>query len=912
MCFIFPNRRAAKFFIKHLSEEVKARGDVPQTVPATLTINDFFYKAAGKVPTDRTTLLLELYTCYSALAAKAEPLDDFIFWGDVLLSDFDDVDKYLVDPSQLFRNVSELKEMQDDFSYLSDNQREAMERFLGHFGAENGEYKKRFLTIWDILLKLYVSFRQVLDSKGLSYEGQVYRSLAERLGPESVADILSECFAGTEKFVFCGLNALNECEKKVLRSMEKAGMAEFCWDYSSEMIKNPLNRSSFFMEENIREFPQAFKPDPEGLPIPEINVLSVPSRTGQAKQLPEIFRRTGTSGIETAVVLPEEELLIPVINSIPPEIGELNVTMGYPMRGSELWSLFKELSALQAHVRNSGGSASFYHKQVWAIFSNSIVKSVLSEKGRAAEAAIKKDSGYYVNVSDFGDDELLSAIFRPVGSSGEIPSYLLGIIKLLAAGIRGMADMEVELEFAKILYETVENLGARELGISPATWFKLLEKIAAGTSVPFTGEPLGGVQVMGPLETRALDFRNVILLSCNEGIFPRRAVSSSFIPPQLRKGFGLPTYEHQDTVWAYYFYRLIQRAENVWLLYDSRAEGMRGGEPSRYIRQLEMHFGLPVKHLVVKAPISRAVPADVIAKTEAHVAALRAKGAHLSASSLQNYLSCPAMFYYGTVCGLKEQNEVAESLDSGMQGRVFHSTMEALYNGRKEIIREELKAIMNDKAGIAETVSRYIMEQMHSREVSGVNILYKNIVCRYVEQALRKDLELMDRYEVGKFSLFGLEQKEKMKIGDFEFIGYIDRLDSFSPDEVRIVDYKTGKVSDEDFLINDGNAETVVEALFGEDNGKRPKIALQLYLYDRFVAAHKEFAGKKLVNSIYHTSRMFTSDVDVVELSPRFLSLMEERLGGLLDEISDTEIPWRKKGDENTCKYCSFKMICGK
>jgi len=909
-CFIFPNRRSASFFRKYVGEEVACRGTVPQTAPAITTINDFFYRISGKKPTDRISLLLALYDEYKALAPHPEALDDFIFWGDVLLSDFDDVDKYLVAAGNLFTNVSEFKEMQDDFSYLSAEQKEAVERFIMHFGPQDGEVKRKFLGIWSILLPLYRNFRSSLERKGLSYEGQVYRDFAERLESETVVDILSDRFAEAGIFVFAGLNALNECEKKVMRKMRDAGVAEFVWDYSSPLIKNPMNRSSFFMETNVRDFPPAFSLDDDGLKIPEINVLSVPSGIGQVKQLPEIFRLTGAKGIETAVVLPEESLLIPAMNSIPESFRDFNVTMGYPLNGSELWSLIKEISSLQAHSRIRDGKILFYHKQVWTIFSNAVVKSATGESGREKMNTIRKGSGYYVEEEEFVGDEVLSSIFMRISSTEEIPSYLKNLLATLAGKLRKVEDMELELDFARVLYESVEKLSCHKIEVQPATYFKLLEKMMSGTSVPFEGEPLKGLQIMGPLETRALDFSNLIILSCNEGVFPKKSISSSFIPPQLRKGFGLPTYEHQDTVWAYYFYRMIQRAEKLWMLYDSRAEGMRGGEPSRYISQLEMHFKLTVKRHVVIAPIYRSKEElEIIKKAEDLD---RLHEGHLSATAIQNYLTCPAKFYYQSVCLLKERDEVSESLDAGMQGSVFHETMEELYRGRNFITKDELISMSKGRDAILEAVGRHIMEKLHCFEVSGRNIIYRNLVGRYVLQVLQRDLELLERYDTDKFRILGLERWEEMQLGGFSFVGAIDRLDSFDPDEIRIVDYKTGSVTDKDIHINEGNAAQVVSDLFDGNGKERPKIALQLYLYGLLIGRRKEFSGKRLVNSIYQTSRLFVEEVENVALCPSFCRLMSERLDELIKEISDTSIPWKRTGNRKDCEWCDFKMICGR
>ena len=921
LCFIFPNRRAQAFFRKYLGECVARRGQAMR-VPALYTMNDFFYRLAGARQTDQVHLLLELYDCYKPLyerdgGPQAEPLDDFIFWGGVLLSDFADVDKYLVDPEKLFTNIADFRNIQDSFEYLDETQEAALRQFLKHFHT-GGEYKDAFQRIWNLLLPLYRDFHARLREKGMATEGQVYRALAERLQDTSAADLMAERFPGVRKFVFVGLNALNECEKLLMRRLHKARLAEFCWDFSSEWIRDPHNKSAKFLTENVSDFPQAFTPDPEGLGTPEINVLSVPSGVGQAKQIPALLDRLGAGGIETAVVLPDESLLIPVLNSLPERIDEINVTMGYPMSGSALSALMDDVAALQMHLREKDGQWYFYHRQVWSIFSNSLFKTVTGEAGSEKAAAVRKDARYYILQSELNGLPLIDLIFRPVvrdpGEAGKevveaLEDYQQELLGELGARLRDVPGMSLEQDFAREYYLAVGRLRNCKLAVLPATYFRLLGKLLGTTTVPFRGEPLKGLQIMGPLETRALDFEKLIVLSCNEGMFPRRSVASSFVPAELRKGFGLPTYEYQDAVWAYYFYRMIQRAGQVWLLFDSRTEGVRGGEESRYIKQLELHFGARIRRYTLRADISGGQPeATEIPKTAEHLEILRNK--NLSASALQDYLACPAKFYYRAVCGLKEQEEVSETLEANDFGNVFHETMQKLYS-RPEITRDDLRALL-EGSRIKDTVRERMLATLHSFEVSGRNIIFEDQICHYVRKVVQRDLELLAAAGRDSFRILGLELERHTELGGFRFIGFIDRLDSVRPDEVRVVDYKTGKVTDEDFLINDDNAEEVVDKLFGDDNSKRPKIALQLYLYDRFVAGDAALKGCRIVNSIYQPSRLFVKEVESVAVGGRFLTLMEERLHGLLGQLADPAVPFRRTEDAKTCQWCDFKNICGR
>lgn len=928
-CFIFPNRRSLVFFTKYLSDCMKG-ADRPVLTPKMYTVNDFFFRVSGKRSTDKVNLLLCLYDCYKSLYPKAESLDEFIFWGDVLLSDFDDVDKYLVNPKDLFANVSDFKSIQDTYSYLTETQRTAIENFLKHFrengrltvdiGSGDSGVKARFLQIWDILYPLYTKFNEALSSRGFAYEGMAYRELADRIGAESASDVLAEAFPGLEKFVFVGLNALNECEKKVMRRMRDAGIAQFCWDYGSKMIRDRRNKSSFFMSSNVVEFPQACEWDEDGLPCSqEINVVSVPSSAGQAKQLPGILKGIDRPGIDTAVVLPDENLLIPVLNSIPEDVTDINVTMGYPMGGSEFYSLLNDLCAMQLHMRFRDGEWYFYHRQVWAVFANSIFKVAAGEEGLRRMASVKSGAKYYIPASDLAGIPLFDLVFKAVvrdvkaadsSAIHELEDYQSEVIKGLAGYLRDDPDMALELEFAKEYYLAVNRLRRVDLPVLPATYFRLLEQLVGSASVPFRGEPLKGLQIMGPLETRALDFDNLIILSCNEGVFPHRSVSSSFIPPELRKGFGLPTYEFQDAVWAYYFYRMIQRASNVWLLCDSRTENMKSGEESRYIKQLELHFGVKVRRHVAKSVISEAeLPGDIV-KTEDDIRAV--KESMLSASALQNYLFCPAKFYYHTVKRLRPDDEVAESMDAGMIGNVFHATMEDIYSGSDKATADSVRAWMKDKDRIRAIIREHVKEELHTIEVSGRNLIFEDVVLQYVLKVLGRDLEHMKECGVDAFSVLGLELTLPWEFHGFRFKGIVDRLDSFVPGTVRVVDYKTGKVEDSDIHIDDANAAEVVDKLFGPDNARRPKIALQLFLYDMFVRSMPGYETKKMVNSIYQTTGLFVNPVEDVPVSEVFCTLTRDRLASMLDEIADLSIPFRRTGDADTCKWCDFKMLCGR
>lgn len=931
-CFIFPNRRSSLFFRHYLAAEVAADPAArPLSVPRLLTIDDFFSEVYGTPAAPKVRLLLELYRCYKALAPRPDSLDDFIFWGDVILADFNDVDRYLVDAGQLFTNIADFKGLQDSYSYLSDNQREAILRFLGHFrdargrltvdiGAADPTVKARFLQVWDLLHPLYRDFNRSLREQGLAYEGMVYRGVADRLAASPAADVLPAVFPGTDSYVFVGLNALNECERTVLRRLRDAGLAEFVWDWSSDLVRDPENKSSFFMRQNVAAFPQAFRPDPDGLPLPEVSVISVPSAVGQTKLVPGILAELPGGGrdTDTALVLPDENLLIPLLNAIPPEVEDINVTMGYPMKAGGLYALLSAVSALQLHLRRRGGTWYFYHRNVAAVLSSGLLRRALGEEERAAMERVRAAARYYIPAADLSAGPVLGRVFRPVvtdpastdaAQRHALEDYLQEVIRLVAGRLRGVDDMLLELDLAKQYHGTLNLLRGLDLDVLPQTWLRVVDQLVQAISIPYRGEPLKGLQVMGPLETRALDFRHLVIIGANEGLFPRRTASASFIPPELRKGFGLPTWEYQDAVWAYYFYRMIQRAERVWMIYDSRTEGVRSGEESRYIKQLEYHFRVPVHRAVAVAPVRSTALDEDIPKLEGDVAAVRLS--LLSASALQNYLYCPAKFYFYTVKGLRAEDEVVDALDAGMVGNVFHAVMQHLYD-RETVTRDDLEDRLRHRRELKALVDGRIREEMRSIEVAGRNLVLSEVILEYVLKTLERDLELLRSRGRDGFRILGLERRMEMDFAGFRFIGFLDRLDSLSDDAVRIVDYKTGRVEDEDIDITDANAEEVARKLFGPSNAGRPKIALQLYLYDRFVRHDEALRGRRIFHSVYSAARLFTAPVEDVPASPRFAALAEDGLRAMLDEVVDLSVPWRRTADLGVCAWCDFKDICGR
>ena len=933
--FIVPSRRARRYLNDHIKSLIPEESKTPKF--RTEAINDFFQRIYGTQTTERLHLVLSLYECYKKLNPHTEALDEFIQWGQVMLSDFDNVDKWMVDAEKLFVNVNDFKSIQDTYSYLTPEQRDAIERFVRHFRNRDGhltinmdssgdEIKKRFLSVWNILGPLYKEFNRVLDEKGMAYEGKIYRNFADTLqNGGDVKTLLSKTYPFATRFVFVGLNALNEAEKTVLRAIRNAGMAEFVWDFSSKEIKNGRNKAGFFIRKNIEEFPQAFPIDMQ-IPLtrPDVHVVSVSSSVGQAKLVPAILERVSGGVDDTAIVLPDERLLMPLLSALPETVEKVNVTMGYPLSESAVYSLMRSIGFLQNTAKTMDGILYFHHKAVEGVLTSGIFsQAITTQTGRDAVAAFYSEAKQFIPEGDLRGDTVLDTVFRAIPSwkndtsDSDLSANNQAFCQYLkeaamAIGVEGnLKDIDpVESEFLSRYLEMLDVIASYNLPVRMSTWLRLLDGFLRTESIPFDGGDMQGMQVMGTLETRAMDFRNVIILSANEEMFPHRSVDNSFIPPELRKGFGMPTSEFQDAMWSYYFYRLIQRAESVWMVYDSRTDGINSGEESRFIKQLEYHFRFPLHKMSASAAISSPEEEMEIEKTSSDIERLRS--GHLSASTLQSYLACQVKFYYQAVVGLKTREDLSESVDAASLGTIFHEVMHDLYAGREEITIGQLREMLSEEVTLRERIRAKIIEKMRTLDVEGRNLIIEEVVLEYVKGVIRHDIFLLENSGRNSFRILGLERFVDDEICGFPFIGFIDRIDSYKDGEVRIIDYKTGQVEDEDVFISDANAASIAQKIFGESNVGRPKIALQMYLYDRLARKKLVHSGERIVNSVYSTGKLLTTPLPEVPECESFNEAVKDSLSKTLAEIADVSIPFKRTSDVHVCSMCDFRAICGR
>lgn len=942
LAFVFPNRRAGLFFQKYLSE-ISER---PLFSPSILTINDLFMQLSGMHPADKIQMLFRLYELYKQRSGSSESFDEFIYWGEMLLNDFDDIDKYMVDARMLFRNVSDLKSLDDDFNYLSPEQVQAIRSFWSSFYPKgDSPNQQHFLELWEILYDLYAGLRTSLAKDGCGYDGMIFREVVEQLEKEPMSDF------PFDQVVFVGLNALSVSEERLLLALQKKGVADFYWDYVGPWVTDPDNKASFFLERNLRLFPSRMQL-PAAEPVQaEIRVMGVPSAIGQAKQVYPILQAladeqqlTDESALRTAIVLPDEHLLVPVLNAIPEVIQHINVTMGYPLAGTPVAALMEYILTLQKNIRYIDRVPVFYFRDVLPILNHQYVMAAAPEEVSQLVKDMTAGNRIYVHAADLNRHELLSILFTPVQNTEELSDYLIHVLEALNACLRNnrpnpddeemisnstQTTADIEQEFIFHYFATVNRMKEvmREAKIEMRldTYFRLLKRMTDLITIPFEGEPLSGLQVMGVLETRALDFDRLIILSMNEGIFPLKKAANSFIPYNLRRGFGLPTYEHQDSVWAYHFYRLIRRAKQVTLLYDTRTTGLQTGEVSRFVHQLRYHYQYPlIDELVVYDVASSAVPPISVQKTaevEKLLSDFLSGGTRaLSASAINTYLDCPLKFYFSVLEQIQEEDEITETVERDVFGSILHKVMEDLYAPFKGklVTADLLKLLRKDQPLLTGTIARAFAELFFKspvvRPLEGENFLTGEMIRKYAEKILEQD---------ARFTPFHYIESEKkvratITLSDKRVVqlkGFIDRVDSLDR-VLRIVDYKTGS----------GKLEfESVECLFDKEAKDRPKAVMQVFLYAWMYQQLSEYTGMPIQPAIYYLRTLFQRSfnpvveqkkgrgkADKVNSFQDFVADFEGKLRQCLDEIFNLDIPFTQTETGKACTYCSFRGLCGK
>ena len=718
---VFPNKRANLFFNEYLAEE----SDQPIWSPAAMSISDLLQKLSVQKAGDPIRLVCELYKVFKEETGSRETLDDFYFWGELLISDFDDVDKNMVDADKLFSNLQDLKNLMDDYEFLDEEQEEAIRQFFQNFSIERRtELKEKFISLWDKLGIIYHRYRENLAELSIAYEGMLYRNVIEQLDTDRLK---------YDKYVFVGFNVLNKVEKEFFQKLQKAGKAMFYWDYDLFYTQRiSKHEAGEFIKRNLIDFPNEL---PESYfdifrKPKKIRYISASTENAQARFL---FSQTAQMGSEkeNAIVLCNEALLLPVLHSIPQDVQNVNITMGFPLAQTPVYSFINAAMELQTNgYRPDTGR--FTYEAVSKILKHPYTRQ-LSDHATRLERELTKTNRFYPLPSELKKDDFLTILFTPQSNIRELCDYLLRLIKSISILYRKEGEYDdifnqlyresIFQSHLKInrLYSLIES---GELSVRTDTLKRLITKVLTASNIPFHGEPAIGLQIMGVLETRNLDFRNLIMLSLNEGQLPKAGGESSFIPYNLRKAFGMTTIEHKNAVYAYYFYRLIQRAENITLLYNTSSDGLNRGEESRFMLQLLVEGPHEITREYLEAGQSPQNTLEIqIEKTPEILRRLyraydtpQPESVILSPSALNTYLDCRLRFYYRYVAGLKTPDEVSAEIDSALFGTIFHLSAQLAYtdltaNG-KMIQREDLERLLRDEIKLQGYVDQAFKQEL--------------------------------------------------------------------------------------------------------------------------------------------------------------------------------------------------------
>ena len=921
---LFPSRRARLFFIDALS----GIAERPLWQPRWTTIDELMSEISGLRIGDRVRLVTELYKVYSEF--HPESFDKFYFWGEMLLTDFDTIDKYLIDADMLFRNLADIKELEADVSYLSPVQLKII-AFWANFTDETSlsEEKRRFLAVWQTLGPVYRTFRERLRSLGMAYTGMVHRAAAERIKAGGFA------FPESRRFVVAGFNALSECEKRLFKFLSTAAETDFYWDYDTYYTDNADQEAGMFLRENRILFPARRELPHDHFRSPKrIEAISTVSNAVQCKYVASILRELaaeqGPLGKETAVVLTDENLLLPLLHALPAEIGKVNVTMGYPLKQSLSYSFVERLIELQNHARQKEGKPLFYHADVLGLLSHPYILESDPSRIVRMQEEIVRNRRITVAAEWLACTPLLATLFRSVEGWRGFSDYLLAVIAQIARMPYEDTEARRRVEFLNVISEEViklrNSLDNCEIELSISIYTSLLRRHLQTLRIPYEGEPLEGIQVMGILETRNLDFRNVILLSMNDDNFPGSVVTgTSFIPYNLRAAYALPTPEHHEGVYAYYFYRLLQRAENVRMLYCAHADDKTTGEQSRYIYQLEYETPFEILRREVGIDVNRMETLPIEVPKQGETAEKLARflapddPVRLSPTAFFRYVACPLRFYFHSVARLEPDDEISEEVDAPMFGTILHAALQRLYapfvgkTGYGEALRALTRSSEVEKAVVAAINENYLQDvEATVEDYSGNLLLVKDIVIRYIRGGVLPYDAAHD-----DFTVEGLEERIGQEFA-FEsagkslrvvFGGLADRIDRLPDSTLRVVDYKTG----EPHLDFQG-----VEALFRGEAKQRQSNILQTLLYSmmlfhsRGVDAEPTLYYVRAMHRDDYSSRLVDRElgrtgVRYSEYREPFERLLRETLA----EMFDPAIPFRQCEDaEHTCRYCDFREIC--
>jgi len=920
---LLPNRRAKLYLNRYLAKEI----DEPIWAPQISAVNDFVFENLQIQETPQIELLVKLYDVHKKIEGKnKQSIDQFSSWAELLISDFNEIDLYLAPVDKLFRYLSDAKKIATwelDPEKLTDQERS-------------------YIKFYESLESYYNEFRQLLLSENKAYQGMAYRLFSEQLSKTKL----------TFKRIFIvGFNALSPSEDKIFNQLKEQYNTQVFWDIDKYYFDNPNHEAGLFLRKQLKNQDRkklSFVNDFWQETTKKINIFGIDGNIAQVKFASQLLQNNIISGEfkedQTAVILANEDLMIPMINSIPTEIKKFNLTMSYPLRLHSGYELIIRIINLYSDYQFKGeqdSTLSIYHRHLTAFIQHPIIQKYLnlSRKNSTTElikylhknniSKLSLDANFYSAAKLI--DNPLEKLFRIIQNvNRDIISVLDVIIEIFETiGNEITKDIDEHfidhfLEVILSLKSTLSNFDQIERLNTLKRW---IQNAINQSPIPFSGEPLEGLQIMGMLETRTLDFKNIILVSTNEGILPKTQAYQSFILFDIKKEYNLPLPIDNDAIVAYHFYRLLQRAENINLIYSRSTSGMHSSEASRFIKQLELEIpevnkNISIKHHMVKVANKADDKAEsiIIDKTDEIIDKIMqlATGNGFSPSSLNTYKKCSYLFYLQKIMKLKKDNEVEENMAYNTQGNIVHETLEDLFKPTKgnSISLDEFEKTLLD----VKDIFKNKLDELFGKEntENGRNYLTRKILEQYIENFIKKEKEYLKSNTDTK--VIGLEENLSKALNfkilnkdiTINFRGSADRIDEIptaAGTNIRIVDYKTGTVKDSDLRITNFRGTDQWEYMFNDKYDKAFQLMMYAWMYwdkkpENYLLTSGITALKN--HSNFYPLSLYKNEIISAENIVRF----EEDLIILIQEILNPEVPFTQRESDRACEYCDFRTIC--
>ncbi len=933
---VFPNKRAALFLNEHLA---RIAGQ-PVWSPAYITISDLFRQHTDLKPADPIKLICDIHKSFTKCTGIDETLDHFYGWGQLLLADFDDIDKNMADADSIFCNLKDIHEL-DDISYLDDEQKEMLKRFFANFSDDiESELKKRFLSLWSHFGDIYHDYNRRLTEQGIGYEGAIYRKVASE----------ETLHLKYDKYLFVGFNLIQKVERVLFSRLMKEGKAKFYWDFDEYYMPTARAQQSASVPNNTASFAAYLTDFPNELDNTNrdiyanmrrpkrIRFISSPTENAQARFASNWLLENDRykAGRKTAVVMCDESILLPIMHSLPPEADKVNITSGFPLAMTPVASLVMLLFDLYTLGLRKKGTA----------FNPHYLKKLMAHPyaRHLQEVHLKGVHSKGVHLSQV----------RQEGSAALL-QHIATLVKQVGIATKQEGDaltQESVFRMFTILNRLAALADSGDLLVDNTTLRRLVSQLVGAASIPFHGEPVIGVQIMGVLETRNIDFDNVLLLSCNEGNMPKGVNDSSFIPYSIRKAHGLTTIDNKVAIYSYYFHRLLQRAGDITIAYNNSTDNGHTGEMSRFMLQLLVESGLKIDHysLTAKNQPTPLMP-KAIDKDEAAISKLEDMS-KLSPSAINTYIRCKLAFYYQYVAHIKEPDSDPETIDNRMFGNIFHRAAYLIYKDITDhspvIEKAHIQAYLSNRKLLASVVDR-AFEEEECKTNNGLQIINREVIIEYVTKLLKIDQQLCP------FSILAMEEEAKVytqlsfttpsggalkggalvsarllplararnaptKQYNLTIGGIIDRLDVVTDKQtgkrrIRVVDYKTGN--------KPSSAIKSIEEVFDPKNiaSKHSNYFLQAILYSLIVSRSKEWnaANDAVSPALLFIKQAATNDYDptlCIDKHPisDVTVYEEEFLTKLKETVADMYSPdaaFTPTDDRKKCELCPYRMLCG-